>query len=323
MVIILWVASAAMIKSIFNEKDTNFPHPLFLTYFSTSFFTLYLIPLLINWTRLKAGKKEEELAALKVQLKYIVKLSFIFCMFWFAANYFYNLGLVTTSVASSTVLSNTSAIFVFLIELLILREGFSVIKMIFVLVSFSGVLIITLSDRGSSSTEDHSYIGDIFSLVSSFCYGLYATYLKVKVPPEQEAYFKFSYFLGFVGLTNMVVLLPLFPIFHYAGIEPFSFPNKKALLFLAINAFFGTFLSDYCWARSVVLLGSLITTLGMSLNMPISMVVSSLFEHMHFHPLYYVGTVCIFSAFVVIALVDFYRAKQKEKEQEEKKGEGY
>ena len=173
--------------------------------------------------------------------------------------------------------------------------------------------MITFSDLENGS-QGHSYMGDIFSIVSSVCYGLYATYLQVKVPKEKEKTFKFHYFLGFVGLTNMVVLLPLFPIFHYSGIEPFSFPNKKALVLLTINAIFGTFLSDYFWARSVVLLGSLITTLGMSMTMPLSMVVSSWFENELFNWLYYLGTLCIFVSFVVITLSDYFNDNKKKEE---------
>ena len=71
-------------------------------------------------------------------------------------------------------------------------------------------------------------------------YGLYATFLKYKVPEEKEKNFSFTQFLGYVGLINMVVLLPLFPIFHFTGLETFQWPNGKTLLFLSINAFIGT-----------------------------------------------------------------------------------
>lgn len=65
-------------------------------------------------------------------------------MFWFFSNYFYNYGLSTTSVSSSTVLSNTSAIFVYLIALIFLKETFVILKAICVLLSFTGVVLIAL-----------------------------------------------------------------------------------------------------------------------------------------------------------------------------------
>lgn len=52
MVVLIWVASAVLIRLIFTSSDTNFNKPLFLTYYSTAFFSLYLIPALVTWLRL-------------------------------------------------------------------------------------------------------------------------------------------------------------------------------------------------------------------------------------------------------------------------------
>ena len=102
-------------------------------------------------------------------------------------------------------------------------------------------------------------------------YGFYATFLKVKVPPEKEETFKFTVFLGFVGLINDFLLLPLFPLFNWIGLEIFEWPSGHTLVLLTVNAIIGTVLSDYCWARSVVLLGPLITSLGITLTFPLSL----------------------------------------------------
>ena len=98
--------------------------------------------------------------------------------------------------------------------------------------------------------------------------------LKVRVPDEET--FNFSYFLGFVGLFNTILLLPLFPILALTKIETFAWPNGKALASMTLNAIIGTVISDYCWARSVVLLGPLQTTLGIALTIPLSIIVDSL-----------------------------------------------
>ena len=52
MVIVIWVGSAWLIQLIFSSSDTDFNKPLFLTYFSTSFFTIYLIPLAVQAVKL-------------------------------------------------------------------------------------------------------------------------------------------------------------------------------------------------------------------------------------------------------------------------------
>ena len=53
MVVVIWVGSAIMIQMIFDSSDSQFAKPLFLTYFSTSFFTMYLIPLCVKLVYLK------------------------------------------------------------------------------------------------------------------------------------------------------------------------------------------------------------------------------------------------------------------------------
>ena len=57
--------------------------------------------------------------------------------------------------------------------------------------------------------------------------------------------FNFSYFLGFVGLCNDLLLLVPLVVFHYTGIETFEWPERQTLLLMTINAFFGTFVSDF------------------------------------------------------------------------------
>ena len=80
-------------------------------------------------------------------------------------------------------------------------------------------------------------------------------------------------------------------------------------MYLSINAFIGTFISDYCWARSVVLMGPLLTTLALSLTIPLSLVVSAIFEHVTLTWMYYLGTVLIFAAFIGISYLNHIKRK--------------
>ena len=145
-------------------------------------------------------------------------------------------------------------------------------------------------------------------MLSAMCYAIYATYLKIKVPKEKEETFRFSVFLGFVGLFNDVLLLPVILIFNWTGIEPFEWPNRETLLLLTTNAVIGTVLSDYCWARSVVLLGPLITTLGITLTFPISLAIDVFYHGKTFTWLYLMGSAFIFLSFGVIS---FYKPNQQ------------
>ena len=210
-----------------------------------------------------------------IEINKILKLSGEFAFLWFCSNYFYNLGLSSTSVSSSTVLCSTSSIFVYIISLFLLKDVyFHPIKALMVLLSFSGILIVNLVDQNISEQQD-TLKGNIFSLLSAIFYGIYAVILKKRVPDEKETEFKFSYFLGFVGLFNFICLIPLIFLLNFSRIEIFEWPNTSALKELILNAVLGTVIADYCWAKSVVLLGPLLTTLGIALTIPISMIIDS------------------------------------------------
>jgi solute carrier family 35, member F5 len=71
---------------------------------------------------------------------------------------------------------------------------------------------------------------------------------------------------------------------------------------LSANAFLGTVVADYCWARSVVLLGPLITTLGLTLTFPLSLAIDVYHNGKKFTLLYFVGSACIIVAFAVITI---------------------
>jgi solute carrier family 35, member F5 len=53
LVILIWVASAVLIRTILADEQVGFNKPLFLTYFSTAFFIVYLFPLIFEINRVK------------------------------------------------------------------------------------------------------------------------------------------------------------------------------------------------------------------------------------------------------------------------------
>ena len=46
LVIVIWVGSAVLIRSLLTSSSTSFDKPFFLTYYNTCFFTVYLLPFL-------------------------------------------------------------------------------------------------------------------------------------------------------------------------------------------------------------------------------------------------------------------------------------
>ena len=106
---------------------------------------------------------------------------------------------------------------------------------------------------------------------------------------------------------------------HYTGLERFKFPDKNVLFYLSINAIVGTFISDYCWAQSVIKLGPLVTTLGLSVTIPLGMIVDSFYSDIKFGWLYYVGTVFVIIGFLIVTIRNHKERQEKEKFEFEKK----
>ena len=284
---------------------------------------------------------EETAISKKLSTKETFYISLYFWMFWFIANYFYNSGLKYTLLSSSTIISNTSVLFVYIFSFILIKEEkFNIYKLLGVLskhlitiyfflifatsfinsiysrkyfiVAFGGVTLITITESEDSSSHAESrLLGDIFTIISAIAYGIYSTFLKIKIPEEIEKEFNMSLFFGFVGLVNIVVLSPLLVIFHFTGLEPFELPNTKTLMFLSINAFVGTWISDYWWAKSVILLGPLFTQLGICLTIPIGIVVTSFFDKVNFSFLYFLGTALVLIAFVTVTTVQYFENKKK------------
>ena len=111
----IWVGSSYFISMIF-KGESSFNKPLFLTYYGTAMKVMFLIPMFFDYMS-KSGKQMD---AFKKDLWETASLGFKFNIICFCSNYFYNIGLGSSSVSSSTVLCNTSSIWIYVMELMVL-----------------------------------------------------------------------------------------------------------------------------------------------------------------------------------------------------------
>ncbi len=117
-------------------------------------------------------------------------------------------------------------------------ERFTVKNLIGVLASLAGIILISSIDissnpdknRGSFPHKSHKEIaiGDILAFTSAIMYGVYTTLMKKRIGDESRV--DMPLFFGFVGLFNLITLLPGFFILHFTGIETFEFPPTRRIL---------------------------------------------------------------------------------------------
>jgi solute carrier family 35, member F5 len=166
----------------------------------------------------------------KLSLRETARLSLEFCMLWFLANYFASACLEYTSVGSVTILTSTSSVWTLVFCATMGVEGFTIRKLIGVLASMAGVILISSVDLSGSSDENRGNfphktqaqiaIGDAMAFVSAIIYGVYVTVMKRKVGNEDRV--NMPLFFGLVGLFNVLLLWPGFFILHFTGVETVS-----------------------------------------------------------------------------------------------------
>ncbi|KAK3299279.1 uncharacterized protein B0H64DRAFT_337103 [Chaetomium fimeti] len=244
----------------------------------------------------------------KLSLGETARLSLEFSMLWFGANYFASACLEYTSVGSVTILTSTSSIWTLIFCAVTKVEGFTVRKLVGVLASLVGVVLISSVDlsganddnRGSfpHKTTAQIAIGDAMAFFSAIIYGVYVTVMKRRVGNEDRV--NMPLFFGLVGLFNVLLLWPGFFILHYTGIEPFELPPTASVwTIIAVNSA-ASFFSDILWAYAMLLTTPLVVTVGLSLNIPLSLIGEMIQYSQYSSWLYWVGAGVVFISFLFV-----------------------
>lgn len=245
-----------------------------------------------------------------MQLPEILRLAALFAACWFAANYTYNLSLNYTSVASNTVLSSTSAVFTLLFGACFPGaevDRFSWLRLAGVLCSIGGVVMVSYSDAeaGGSTPGNNTVKGDLMAVGSAVLYGVYLVLLRRQTAGRL---IDMPLFLGCVGGCALLMLWPGFFIVHFTGLEPFAWPDGQTWGYLLINSLLGTVISELLWLWATLLTSPLISTLALSLTIPLSLLADKVFglRKAHFTWLYIVGTLLVLMAFFLVNLATYY-----------------
>ncbi|KAF3487591.1 hypothetical protein F2Q69_00052108 [Brassica cretica] len=208
----------------------------------------------------------------------VAKVSLVICPFWFLAQLTFNLSLKYTTVTSNTILSSSSSPFTFLVSLIFLGEKFTWLKLVSVLLCMSGTIIVSLGDSESNSTATakNPLLGDVLSLM--VFYAVYITLIRKKLPDDDERSGRFSMaqLLGFLGIFNFFIFLPAALILNFTKRERFNALTLKQLSLVVGKGLLDNVLSDYLWAKAVLLTTTTVASAGLTIQVPLAAIVDSL-----------------------------------------------
>uniref|UniRef100_A0A8H8CRK7 EamA domain-containing protein n=1 Tax=Psilocybe cubensis TaxID=181762 RepID=A0A8H8CRK7_PSICU len=307
-VVLLWTFSNFITQDLY---EIGYNKPFLVTYMNTSSFALYLIPLLIRRWWSKSGNDKSRIPAVDRSIdeyqplvddepieygyspesrmafqplppltdKQTASLAFTFCLIWFAANWSVNASLGYTSVASATILSSMSGFFTLAIGRLFRVETLSLVKIGAVIISFTGVILVSISDSVptqsigpessfNSRVNSVAFFGDALALLSAMFYAMYVILLKVRI--KSESRINMQLFFGFVGLFNIIVCFPLGVILHLTGAEIFELPPSRKILSTMLVNMAITLSSDYIYVLAMLKTTPLVVTIGLSLTIPVA-----------------------------------------------------
>ncbi|PRQ76693.1 hypothetical protein AAT19DRAFT_12111 [Rhodotorula toruloides] len=260
-------------------------------------------------------------------------LAFLFCGLWFCANWALNAALGFTTVSSTTILSSMSGFFTLAAGACAGVESFSVGKIMAVVLSITGVTIVSLGDSKmptsppvtpppasdsigafNAPTPSNPLLGDALALLSALAYAAYVLLLKVRI--RNEARISMTLFFGFVGVFNILLIWPVGVFLDRIGVEEFEFPHGKMLwASLLINAGI-TFVSDALYLRAMLLTSPLAVTLGLSLTIPLALAGDILYrrsgEPVSLASL--LGGLLVLGSFVANGVLDLKEAERQSEE---------
>ncbi|KAH9037292.1 hypothetical protein EDB85DRAFT_2132497 [Lactarius pseudohatsudake] len=358
-VVFLWTGSNFVTQDLFVG---GYGKPFLITYLTTSSFSLYLVPFLIrsyvrrhqrdsnqsdgsgppdeyeplmNEDETLRGTSphrrslyhdvppEPTPAALPpLTTRETAQLASVFCFLWFLANWLLNASLGLTSVASATILSSMSGFFTLILGRIFRIDNFTTAKIGAVATSFTGVILVSLSDTGGAPAPAPapaptssglsvllsalrngrlSLLGDCLALLSALFYAFYVILLKVRI--RSESRIDMQLFFGFVGLFNILACWPIGVVLHFTGVERFELPaSGRAVAGLLVNMAI-TLSSDYIYVLAMLKTTPLVVTIGLSLTMPLAVLGDIILQH-PVKAQVVVGAALVLLSFVVIGLED-------------------
>ena len=212
----------------------------------------------------------------------------------FLADWAFNAALLSTSVASSTVLVSIQSIFVYVLAVVLSLELYSNWKLVGVLAGIAGTALTALHDDNNHdfSTDGYEYSdvitytyntteapsefefptthtwGDALAVLAAIAYATYSIQVRLFCPENEDLY-SMQLLLGYIGVIAMV---PLFPVASWLFLSQQIRMDSRTFLLVLTKGVFDFLITDYLLFRSIILTGPTVATVGLGMSIPFAFV---------------------------------------------------
>ena len=202
---------------------------------------------------------------------------------WFFAQYFFNSSLQLTSVTSNTILSSASALFTFLFSVALLSESFTLVKLGCIGALMVGTAMVTLADAGGggdesiSGSDKNTVFGDFLCLISAVIYGGYTVAIRRMLGEDEGV--AMTLFFGLMGGLIFIGVGCILGFVSFFGVLDLGTLTWRSFGMVVLKGLLDNVLSDYLWARAILLVGPTLATSGLALQLPIAVAMEGLLRN--------------------------------------------
>lgn len=220
--------------------------------------------------------------------EYHAKAALVVSPIWTLAQLAFDYSLLMTTVTANSMLSSSSAVFTFMVSVYLGLDRFTWMKVGAVAAYVCGTVLVTLADREprgvnfDAATEadaannalgeniESPMLGNLLALIAAGLYALYTAVMKLYLKDDERTdmtlFFALMGIFNFLGMGAVILLLRAF-----GGLPGLFFALTPRYFWLACSkAFFDNVLSDYLWARAVLLTSPTVASIGLSLQIPLA-----------------------------------------------------
>ena len=224
-------------------------------WFSTNWLVLsILLPLSFQINLEQAIRLE------RLSIRYLFFCALIFYILWAGSNYLYTSALSFTSASVVTAVFSSAPVFVFILSYVILKEIFTLLKLLAVILSISGVALIAYSQ----GFHNISFYGVCFATISALLAAVYKVNLKKALGDTSMS--NTAIYLALVGAINMFIFWPLIIILYVLGIEDVSQVPWANLVLQSLASFLFNSFINY----GIIYTSPLFISIGTILGIPLS-----------------------------------------------------